>query len=354
MKQLQNCFFLLCLYIFSVPIISAKDADSLKMDRKPGFAAVPDLCFDRSRGFGGGGSVMLMLYLDQKNRQTPASEFSITGDYTSKKDWMAFANARMFFKDDRFRLTLVGGYFNSNFQTYKTVGTDQIEIPYNTHGGIFFIDQAVRVYNRFYVGVSGQYYKSHLTFDDPDFSTENTDSYQNAIGASIMYDSKDDQNFPTKGLLAAFLYKNFPTWLSNDSAFNKLDLFANYYYSLRYDMVLASRLALNTAVGNNVPFVAQSYVGNKDIRGYSKGEYRGNQTYAIQSEFRWNFYKKWGAVGFFGLAIAHSPGYTSPLLPGGGVGLRYKILPRYKMNIGVDAALGKNDWGLYFRIGEAF
>ncbi len=352
MKKLQNYFLLLCLYIFSVPAISAKDADTL--NRKPGVAGVPDLCFDRSRGFGGGGSVMLVLYMDQENRQTPASEFSITGDYTSKKDWMVFINARMFFKDDRFRLTLLGGYFNSNFQTYKTLGNDQIEIPYNTHGGIFFIDQSMRVYDRFYVGIIGQYYKSHLIFDEPDFSTENTDSYQNAIGASMMYDSKDDQNFPTKGLLAAFLYKNFPTWLSNDSTFNKLDLFVNYYHPLRSDMVLASRLALNTAVGNDVPFAAQSYVGNKDIRGYSKGEYRGNQTYAVQSEFRWNFYKKWGAVGFFGLAMAQSPGYTSPLLPGGGVGVRYRILPQFKVNIGMDVALGKNDWGLYFRIGEAF
>ncbi len=37
-----------------------------------------------------------------------------------------------------------------------------------------------------------------------------------------------------------------------------------------------------------------------------------------------------------------------------GAGLRFKRIPSRNINIGIDGALGKNDWGIYFRIGEAF
>jgi hypothetical protein len=42
------------------------------------------------------------------------------------------------------------------------------------------------------------------------------------------------------------------------------------------------------------------------------------------------------------------------ILPGGGAGIRFKMVRSEDINIGVDVAFGKQDWGLYFRVGEAF
>lgn len=339
--------------LMALPAAKAQNADSLKHKKSFGIAGVPNITYDRSRGVGFGASAVMMLPLDKAHPATPPSQFTLTGSYTTKKDWMAFGFGRLFLSNDRYRLAAGGGYFNSNFQTFVDLGDEQIEAPYDSYGGILFLAPSVRVYDHLYVGLGLQYFKSHLVFDDP-FEAGDSDSYQNSIGANVMYDSKDNQSYPTKGLMAMVIYKSFPGWIGNDSTFNKLSVFVNDYYSLRKNMVLASRLSVDAALGNDVPFIAQSYVGNKDIRGYTKGEWRGNQSYALQSELRWNFYKKFGAVGFFGLAMTHSPGDTSPVLPGGGVGLRYRILPKFKMNIGADAAMGRDDWGVYFRIGEAF
>jgi hypothetical protein len=44
----------------------------------------------------------------------------------------------------------------------------------------------------------------------------------------------------------------------------------------------------------------------------------------------------------------------SGLLPSAGAGIRFKAIPSRNINIGIDAAIGKEDWGIYFRIGEAF
>ena len=62
-------------------------------------------------------------------------------------------------------------------------------------------------------------------------------------------------------------------------------------------------------------------------------------------------------VGFLGVASAvekFSDIFSSELLPGVGAGLRYRMIPSMKINIGVDGGIGKDDRSLTFRIGESF
>ena len=84
---------------------------------------------------------------------------------------------------------------------------------------------------------------------------------------------------------------------------------------------------------------------------------RGNYIPAIQGEYRWNFVDRWGAVCFFGFASVFESINTEDdgrLLPGVGFGFRYTAFTDNHMNVGLDIATGRNDWGIYFRIGEAF
>ena len=78
---------------------------------------------------------------------------------------------------------------------------------------------------------------------------------------------------------------------------------------------------------------------------------------AVQGEYRWNPHKKIGAVGFLGVATileSINESDNGKLLPGIGAGFRYLVIPEYKMRAGFDVAVGQDDWGFYFRIGEAF
>ena len=62
-------------------------------------------------------------------------------------------------------------------------------------------------------------------------------------------------------------------------------------------------------------------------------------------------------IGFFGLATvfeAVNPEDSGTLLPGAGIGFRYTIIPEEHFNVGLDVAIGLKDWGIYFRLGEAF
>lgn len=172
-----------------------------------------------------------------------------------------------------------------------------------------------------------------------------------------MFDNRDMVYYPTKGRKTSLKWTSFPTWFANEVKAQKLFAEYNQYFSMRdgHD-VLAARFAGKFGLGD-IAFEQQVTLGGKDIRGYSEGKYRGDGLVAIQGEYRYNFADKMGLVGFFGLGTIYGSATESfdwKLYPGGGVGYRYRAFKSVKFNIGLDAAVGKDDWGIYFRIGEAF
>ena len=62
-----------------------------------------------------------------------------------------------------------------------------------------------------------------------------------------------------------------------------------------------------------------------------------------------------GLVAFAGLGTVLGSNVESndgTLLPSIGIGYRYLAFSKQKMNVGLDLAVGRGDWGVYFRIGE--
>ncbi len=343
-------YLLLLLALPSLLPGRAQDTTAQKPSRV-GITGIPSVSFDRSRGAGFGGMGMAFFPIG-KDPAAPPSRVMVHAQVSTNKSWMAMAFGQLFLSKDRIRLVTGGGYLDSRFQTYVDVpGGGQIEVPFDSRGPFLFASPLFRTWKGLYIGPTAQFARMQVTFTPEGAPSVKQTNYANALGAAILYDTKDNQYNPSKGFTANLHFNSSPEWLGNDSVFNKLMLFANNYHRIRCNMILASRVSANVGLGD-VPFTSQSYVGNKDIRGYTKGEYRGNQTYAAQTELRWHLYKRWGCVGFFGVAVTVDP--TSQLLPGGGAGVRYLILKKYNINAGVDGAVGKNDWGIYFRITEAF
>lgn len=94
-----------------------------------------------------------------------------------------------------------------------------------------------------------------------------------------------------------------------------------------------------------------------DLRGYSNGKYPADQVYDVQTEYRHWFSEKWEYVVYGGLATAiNNPNDLSinNIYPAARAGVRFLGIPKSRITVGVDVAAGKNDWGVYFRILEAF
>jgi outer membrane protein assembly factor BamA len=343
--------FPLFLSLFITVASFAQDAAIIKKkEQKINFTGIPIVSYNSSYGVIVGATGMAFFRLSSKDTISPVCQTGIGLGYTQNKSWFGSIFGQFYLKEDRWRLTVAGGLGDVNFQ-YFEAANESAEggfVDYSTVSKFLFLKGMRKIKGHLYGGLLLKLQQSNTDFSD---STSDEKANMNGIGASFLYDSRNVIYNPSKGIQASFSFLSNPAWLGSDQVFNSISAYANYYLRINKTAILATRISLHAGVGD-VPFVGQHTVGGKDIRGYTNGEYRGNQVYSGQAEYRWNFYRRWGAVGFFGVAFTESP--YSGLLPGGGIGLRFKAIPSHNINIGVDGAVGKGDKGIYFRINEAF
>jgi outer membrane protein assembly factor BamA len=177
------------------------------------------------------------------------------------------------------------------------------------------------------------------------------------LGFQAEYDTRNNVFNPQTGGNGRVKTFSFFEKLGSSETYHRINLEYNKYFSLGKKAVILARFYGAISAGDSIPFNGQNTVGRDDLRGYTNGKFRANHVYDVQSEYRWNFYRKWGLVAFAGVAVAtdnFKGDNYSGLLPGGGAGLRFLAIPKRKINVGIDAAVGKDDWGIYFRIGETF
>jgi outer membrane protein assembly factor BamA len=173
-------------------------------------------------------------------------------------------------------------------------------------------------------------------FTNPNSSGEDSSqqSKLNNIGYILSNDTRNDVNYPGHGIFFNYKINFTATGLAattiSPGTFSATTSFSIWQKNEKHILAVRGNGDLTTG---DVPFEGQSVVGMDDIRGYSQGKYRNNQVYSLQAEYRWNFYKRFGMVGFFGCASAvESFGniFNSEVLPGAGAGVRWRMIPSEK------------------------
>jgi outer membrane protein assembly factor BamA len=319
--------------------------------------------YNRTQGIILGALVSSYYKLDKTDTISPSSSTGVFGMYTGQKSYAAFGFSRFYFARDKWRVNAAVGTMDINFQFYledATASTGNF-YDYSTKANLLVLQVQRNIFKRLYLGPTASFIKSTTTFGFPDVSGHDSVSKStlNNIGYIITNDTRDHVQNPTRGMFANFKNQFYRSWAGSDFEFERYVVTYNQFFRLTKKndkQVLAVRASFNIAAGD-VPFEGQSVVGGDDIRGYSQGKYRDDQVYTLQAEYRWNFYKRWGLVAFAGLASAVPKLSEIPdkdLLPGAGAGIRFKMLPSEKINIGIDGAAGKGDYSITFRIGEAF
>jgi outer membrane protein assembly factor BamA len=318
------------------------------------FLPIPYINYDRSIGFQLGALPMAMFNPVESDTISPSSIAGLFGMYSTNETWFLMGFGRVHLDEDNWRVTVAGGSGSVNFQFFLD-GPAESWIPYNTEMDLAFAKLQRRVYERLYVGVSYIYMNFRTTVEIAPETFTNT---LQGAGLSLALDHRSSVFYPRGGFETRVDFLAYPEAFGNEVESNKIQLEYNHYLGLRDDRdVLAGRAFVGLGLGD-LTFNQQFIAGRKsDIRGYTQGEYRGNYLVALQGEYRWNFHPRWGLVGFAGLATvfeAINPDEDGRLLPGVGTGFRFTMDTETKMNVGMDIAVGRNDWGIYFRIGEAF
>lgn len=317
------------------------------------FMPIPYMNYSRSIGLTLGALPMAMFNPVKNDTLSPSSLAGLLGMYSTNKTWFLVGFSKIHLDADNWRLIFAGGTGSVNFQFYLD-NPINAWIPYNTGMGFAVIQVQRRLVNRLYLGLSYVYMELNTSSEVIPVS-HNT--ILRGLGTQLNMDGRTNVYYPRDGYNTNLKYLTYPSWMGNEFASNKIEFDYNRYFPFREEQdVLVARAFAGLGLGD-ISFNQQFIVGQRDIRGYTQGEYRGNYLLAIQSEYRWNFHERWGAVGFLGFATvfeAINEDDSGKILPGIGAGIRYTAFTDNHMNVGIDMAKGKNDWGIYFRIGEAF
>jgi len=346
-------------------LLQAQSKIPTEKKKNVNFAFIPIITYNRSFGMQFGALVNAYFDLNKNDTISPASTVNLVGNiFTNKTLFVGIFN-KLYFDRDHWRTKFGVGYGDIRFQTYfdfddvlPGLGVREENgqfIDYQTKVLFLYGEAARLIVGRLYLGLRLVYSDLTTEFDTEFIPNE----YVKLFGFGIVseYDIRDNVFTPYKGMNARIRTFSFLESLGSSNTYHKINFEYNKYFPLSDEPTILARFYGMVSVGSSIPFVGQNVIGRDDLRGYSDGKYRANQVYDIQGEYRWTFYKKFGMVAFGGFALAtddFSGTNYSGILPAIGAGLRYKAIPSRNINIGIDAAVGKGDWGLYFRIGEAF
>jgi len=359
--MIRKILFILLLIAPLFTYAQEEEKSKPKEDKKVNYAFIPVIMYNSSFGMQFGAMANAYFHLNEKDSISPASMVAFFGSVFTNKTYFTGLFNKLYFKEDHWRTKAGIGFGNVVFQTYWELPYDIPGVPssgyldYNTKMAFVYGEATHLVVDRLYMGLRMVYSKVNTEFDSDRIPDENLELF--GFGLASELDKRDNVFYPQRGFNTKLNTFSFLEQLGSSNTYHTFDITFNKYFSISDKSVLMGRIYANISVGDSIPFNGQNVVGRDDLRGYSNGKYRANQVYNIQSEYRWNFYKKWGMVAFGGLAVATDDlqgNNYSGLLPAVGAGLRFLAIPKRKINIGIDVAVGKGDWGVYFRIGEAF
>jgi outer membrane protein assembly factor BamA len=335
-------------------------------DQGPNFVALP---FPITNGAIGNGAAVVGALLYKFDDASQGSSTGLGGFYTQSNSYAFGVQQKANFDEDRYHFRFEGAYYSVNYGFYgvgQQAGAAGQSIPLHQYGYGIIPEFLFRIAPHIYIGPRFRYITATSSVDLSAIETRfHLDlSHQLAVktagaGPVIEYDSRDRQYWPRHGSYARFEanFASNTTGTRGGGSYQAYDGFYNGYSEINENSVIAYRGSF-CAVSDHSPFFDLcTYGNNNDLRGYSPGQYRDKTSFALQAEYRWQFFHRFGLVAFGGVGgVAPDFGdyRLKSLLPAAGAGLRYRVLEDDQLNIGIDVAAGKHSSEYYFRIGEAF
>ena len=309
-------------------------------------------------------AVAMMLY-----RPEGAADPWTTGAgalYTDSRSWAVGGFQRANLLEGRLRLTGLAGYGDFNIDFYGVggdAGSSGRSVGLNQSGATVMAQSLWEVAPDWFVGPRLRVVSIRTTLTTPvipalgiDPADLEIEGVSASLGISTEYDTRDSEYGPRQGVYGTAEWMRATEALGSDFEYDHLQASLNAYRPLGPETVLAGR-AYYCSASEDAPFFDLCLFGaHNDLRGYSSGQYRDHEMYAVQVEVRRHLFGRLGAVAFAGVG-GISPDRSwdeATTLPAAGVGLRFEASREYRVNLSVDVAVGDGSSGLYVYLGEAF
>jgi outer membrane protein assembly factor BamA len=327
------------------------------------WAAFPVIASSPETGQMLGGMLFYFFPVEGPGKQASTIDTMIFG--TTKGQYAIQFSPNIFFDSGRYRLnaTLNRSIWKAN---YYGIGADSPDVADKYKSS--FLQGSLTLERRFndtlVLDILGMYDKSRTTLQSGGLLATghipgSTDGTYNGMGVEGGYDTRDNTNSPTEGVVARYRYVNYTAGLGSDLAFSQQNWDFRYFQKTTWvkDSVMALAATVRRSYGD-VPF---RYLASPDgtliLRGIENGRYRDNDMLALQSELRAPIHGRFSGTVFAEAAkVAPSLGGmgASRFITSLGIGFRYALNPSQRFNIRGDVAWVDHGMGMIINVREAF
>lgn len=341
--------------------------------RRPSFMPVPIFRYSQEIGVEFGAGLLYSTYLDRKDLSNRSSNFSgvvsasTKGQYnvTLKSDIWTKKNTHHYISEVRFKRMPFNFYGIGN-------ETDAANEDRLVQGFVKVVLEAEkRFWPAMYTGFSAGFENYHFTDKEVGGIFTTDPSIIHKIGGSVFYagvsqtyDTRNSNNYTTKGMMAKVSYQYAPDFWGKENFTGSL-IKANVrsFWSLSPKFVIGVNGLFHSIQGKNVPFYLLPQMGNDEMmRGYYTGRYRDRNLLAAQAELRYRYNNRFGAAVFGGAGQVFENGGLGikNFKPSYGAGGRYFFDPEKGLSVRVDYGIGekraneKRQTGFYISLAEAF
>ncbi|MCX6272842.1 MAG: BamA/TamA family outer membrane protein [Bacteroidetes bacterium] len=355
--------FCLCISLYSSVIAetsfhSPEGRDTLGKKRVsvlpvPAFGYSPET----STYIGAVGLVSINFYHDTLTRSSNAkAEFN----YTWKKQYITSLGWEIFTKNEGFFLkgALVFSKYPDLYYGMGENTPDSYKTGFTSNRITGEINLLKATTGKRFCGPVIRYLK-YARIDDLTYHPQLLPTLENdeifGFGFRFLTDKRNSLLNPTRGRYTDLAITS-NTW--NHIPYYKINVDVRYYLTFHDNHTFAIR-SLNLLSFHSPPFFDLSLLGgDNQVRGYYLGRYRDRNLFTLQGEYRAVLYRRWGYTVFGGLSKLNteiSAFDEKYLKPNYGLGLRFMIDRREKINLRFDYARGnKGSDGFYISFGEAF
>ncbi|MGN8057921.1 BamA/TamA family outer membrane protein [Pedobacter sp. 22163] len=341
--------------------------------RKASFLPLPAFGYSQETGFEFGVGAIYSFYIDRKDTLNRSSNFALNTTYSTKKTANFMLKGDAWTKGNKYHFIGDIRFKNQPFNFYgignNAIKANEDKLDQRVFKTLF--DAEMNTLPKAYTGISLGF--ENYRFIDKEIGGIFTTNPQILdkeggsvawIGASQSYDTRNSNNYPTKGFFGRATYQYAPDFFGGES-FNgsqiKLDL--RGFFSLAPKVVLGVQGIFYTIQSKSTPFYLLQQLGNDQMmRGYYSGRYRDENLMAAQAEIRYRFMNRFGIVAFAGTGKVFANGEFNGdgLKPNFGVGGRYFFDPAKGLSVRLDYGIGeklpneKRQAGFYISLAEAF
>ncbi|MBI5889645.1 MAG: BamA/TamA family outer membrane protein [Nitrosomonadales bacterium] len=327
------------------------------------WAAFPVIASSPETGQMLGGMLFYFFPADGPGKQASTIDTMLFG--TTKGQYALQISPNVFFDAGRYRLNAMVS--RSLWQAnYYGIGADSPDVADKYKSSLLqgSLTLERRFNETFVLDILGVFDKSRTTLQGGGLLETgrvpgSTDGTYNGMGVEGGYDTRDNTNSPTEGVVARYRYVNYTAGLGSDLAFSQQNW--DFRYFRKTDVVRDSVLALAATVRRAYGDVPFRYLSSPDgtliLRGIENGRYRDNDMLALQSELRAPIHGRFSGTVFAEAAkVAPTLGDmgASRLIASVGVGFRYALNPSQRFNVRADVAWVDHGMNGIINVREAF